>query len=91
MVGFGPPPSRKARRKRWRRQIQRQHDGSLTVAKFCRPLGISDAAMIVFMGSPESTDPVYAGFRPRSLSQTLGPRSARSVQRAALLSVAQKS
>jgi hypothetical protein len=41
MVGFGPPASRLARRKWWRRQIQRQKDGSLTVAEFCRRLGVS--------------------------------------------------
>jgi transposase-like protein len=41
MVGFGPPASRQARRKWWRRQIQRQKDGSLTVAEFCRRLGVS--------------------------------------------------
>ena len=41
MVGFGPPASRQARREWWRRQIQRQNDGSLTVAEFCRRLGVS--------------------------------------------------
>jgi hypothetical protein len=41
MVGFGPPVSRQARRERWHRQIQRQHDGSLTIAEFCRRLGVS--------------------------------------------------
>ena len=41
MVGFGPPVSRQARREWWRRQVQRQKDGSLTVAEFCRRLGVS--------------------------------------------------
>src|SRR5262245_6400524 len=41
MVGFGPPASRQARREWWRRQIQRQNEGSLTVAEFCRRLGVS--------------------------------------------------
>jgi transposase-like protein len=41
MVGFGPPTSRQARREWWRRQIQRQNDGRLTVAGFCRRLGVS--------------------------------------------------
>jgi transposase-like protein len=41
MVGFGPPASRQARRRWWRRQIQRQKDGSLTVAEFCSRLGVS--------------------------------------------------
>ena len=41
MVGFGPPASRHARREWWRRQIQHQKDGSLTIAEFCRRLGVS--------------------------------------------------
>ena len=41
MVGFGPPASRQARREWWRRQIQRQNDGRLSVAEFCRRLGVS--------------------------------------------------
>jgi transposase-like protein len=41
MSGFGPPASRQARREWWRRQIQRQKDGSLTVTEFCRRLGVS--------------------------------------------------
>jgi hypothetical protein len=41
MVGFGPPASRQARREWWRRQIQRQTQGSLTVAEFCRRRGVS--------------------------------------------------
>ena len=41
MVGFGPPASRQARREWWRRQIQRQNEGSLSVAEFCRRLGVS--------------------------------------------------
>ena len=40
MVGFGPPASHQARREWWRRQIQRQTEGSLTVAEFCRRLGV---------------------------------------------------
>jgi Transposase len=41
MLGFGPPANRQARREWWRRQIQRQQDGNLTVAAFCRRLGVS--------------------------------------------------
>ena len=41
MLGFGPPANRQARQEWWRRQIQRQQDGSLTVAEFCRRLGVS--------------------------------------------------
>jgi hypothetical protein len=41
MLGFGPPANRQARQEWWRRQIQRQKDGDLTVAEFCRRLGVS--------------------------------------------------
>ena len=41
MVGFGPPASRQVRREWWRRRILRQQDGSLTIAEFCRRLGVS--------------------------------------------------
>jgi transposase-like protein len=41
MLGFGPPANRQARLEWWRRQIQRQKDGKLTVAAFCRRLGVS--------------------------------------------------
>ena len=41
MLGFGPPADRKARCQWWRRQIQRQQEGSFTVAEFCRRLGVS--------------------------------------------------
>jgi transposase-like protein len=43
MLGFGPPANRRAREEWWRRQIQRQQDGSLSVAEFCRRLGVSTA------------------------------------------------
>jgi transposase-like protein len=33
--------NRPARREWWRRQIQRQNDGKLSVAEFCRRLGVS--------------------------------------------------
>jgi Transposase len=41
MLGFGPPASRSARREWWRRRIQRQKEGSRSVAEFCRRLGVS--------------------------------------------------
>src|SRR3954462_1752514 len=41
MLGFGPPANRQARHELWRRQIQRQNEGNLTVAEFCRRLGVS--------------------------------------------------
>ena len=41
MLGFGPPANRRERHEWWRRQIQRQQDGSLSIAEFCRRLGVS--------------------------------------------------
>jgi hypothetical protein len=41
MLGFGPPANPQARLEWWRRQIRRQNDGNLTVAEFCRRLGVS--------------------------------------------------
>jgi transposase-like protein len=41
MLGFGPPADRQARQEWWRRQIQRQRDGTLSIAEFCRRLGVS--------------------------------------------------
>ena len=41
MFGFGPPVDRQGRRDWWRRQIERQKDSKLTVADFCRRLGVS--------------------------------------------------
>ena len=41
MVGLGPPATCQARREWWRRQVQRQKDGSLTVVEFCRRLRVS--------------------------------------------------
>src|SRR5262245_36151861 len=41
MLGFGPPADRRARHGWWHRQIQRQEEGSLSIAEFCRRLGVS--------------------------------------------------
>jgi transposase-like protein len=41
MLGFGPPANRQARLEWWRRQIRCQKDGNLSVAEFCRRLGVS--------------------------------------------------
>jgi transposase-like protein len=41
MLGFGPPAIRRARQEWWRCQMQRQQDGNLSVAEFCRRLGVS--------------------------------------------------
>ena len=62
MVGFGPPASRQARREWWRRQIQRQKGGSLTVAEFCRRLGVSTVTFYAwkrrFREAPPAFPPV---------------------------------
>ena len=57
MVGFGPPASRQARRRWWRRQIQRQKEGSLTVAEFCRRLGVSTVTFYAWKRRLRETPP----------------------------------
>ena len=70
MLGFGPPASRQARREWWRRQIQRQQDGRLTVAEFCRRLGVSTVTFYVwkrrFREAPSASalDPERPSARP---------------------------
>jgi transposase-like protein len=62
MVGFGPPASLSARREWWRRQIQRQKEGSLSVAEFCRRLGVSTVTFYAwkrrFREAPPAFPPV---------------------------------
>jgi transposase-like protein len=41
MFGIGPPANPQARRRWWRRQIERQAQSNLTVAEFCRRSGVS--------------------------------------------------
>src|SRR5260370_41405220 len=41
MLAFRQPTSREERREWWRRQISRQQSPNLSVAEFCRQLGIS--------------------------------------------------
>ena len=68
MVGFGPPASRQARREWWRRQIQRQTDGSLTVTAFCRRIGVSTVTFYAWKRrlreSPPAPSPGRASARP---------------------------
>jgi transposase-like protein len=63
MVGFGPPASRQARREWWRRQIQRQKEGSLSVAEFCRCLGVSTVTFYAWKRRFREAPPA---FPPRS-------------------------
>jgi hypothetical protein len=71
MVGFGPPASRPARREWWRRQIQRQNEGRLTVTEFCRRLGVSTVTFYAwkrrFRGAPPASllVPEKPSARPR--------------------------
>ena len=60
MVGFGPLASRQRRREWWRRQLQRQHEGSLTVAEFCRRLGISTVTFYAWKRRFREAPPVTA-------------------------------
>ena len=68
MVGFGPPANRQARRQWWRRQIQRQMDGSLTVTEFCRRIGASTVTFYAWKRrlreSPPAPSPGRASARP---------------------------
>jgi transposase-like protein len=59
MVGFGPPASLQARREWWRRQIQRQKDGSLTVAGFCRRLGVSTVTFYAWKRRLREAPPAF--------------------------------
>jgi transposase-like protein len=59
MLGFGPPANRRARQEWWRRQIQRQQEGSLSIAEFCRRLGVSTVTFYAwkrrFRETPEAS------------------------------------
>jgi transposase-like protein len=76
MVGFGPPASRQARRQWWRRQIQRQEEGSLTVAEFCRRLGVSTVTFYAWRRrlreSPRASSLVPEGSSPRPMHEANG-------------------
>ena len=59
MLGFGPPADRRARQEWWRRQVERQQEGGLSVAQFCRRLGVSTVTFYAwkrrFRGAPPAT------------------------------------
>ena len=57
MLGFGPPANRRARQEWWRRQIQRQQDGSLSIAEFCRRLGVSTVSFYAWRRRLRETPP----------------------------------
>jgi transposase-like protein len=65
MLGFGPPADRKRRCHWWRRQIQCQQEGSLTVADFCRRLGVSTVTFYAWKRR----------FREAPAASPLGPAS----------------
>jgi transposase-like protein len=67
MVGFGPPASRQARREWWRRQIQRQKEGSLTVAEFCRRLGVSTVTFYAWKRRLHEAPPAFPPVPERPL------------------------
>jgi transposase-like protein len=76
MLGFGPPADRQARREWWRRHVQRQIDSNLSVAQFCRRLGVSavtfyswkrrfrDEAPVAASATAKSDDTSVAAFLP---------------------------
>ena len=81
MVGFGPPARRQARREWWRRQIQRQEDGGLTVAEFCRRLGVSRVTFYAWKVSirPARVERSALGDHPDLPGRVRGPhRNAKS-------------
>src|SRR5512135_1809104 len=77
MLGFGPPANRQARCEWWRRQIQRQKDSRLSVAEFCRRLGVSTVTFYAwkrrFREAPAASQPVSGKrlFRSNLLSAHL--------------------
>ena len=76
MFGFGPPASRQARREWWRRQIQRQKEGRLTVSEFCRSLGVSTVTFYAwkrrFREAPPAFPPVPERPSARSMPEANG-------------------
>ena len=44
MLGFGRPADQQARRQWWRRQVERHHNSNLSVAEFCRRLGVGEVS-----------------------------------------------
>ena len=58
MLRFGPPAARKERCQWWRRQIQHQQEGSLTVAEFCRRLGVSTVSFYAWKRRFREAPPV---------------------------------
>lgn len=67
MLGFGPPANRQARHDWWRRQIQRQNESRLSVAEFCRQLGVSPVTFYAwkrrFQQAPVAALPTSPGQR----------------------------
>jgi len=57
MLGFGPPANRRERQQWWRRQIQRQQDGRLSIAEFCRRLGVSTVSFYAWRRRLRETTP----------------------------------
>src|ERR1700730_8759154 len=84
MVGCGPQASRSARREWWRRQIQRQTEGSLTVAAFCRRLGVSTVTFYAwkrrFRESPTTPSLVPEGPSPPPIHEANGASTSAFLQ-----------
>jgi hypothetical protein len=76
MYGFGPPASRQARREWWRRQIQRQQESTVSVAEFCRRLGVSTVSFYAWkrrFREPPAPAPIPAQKPATQASLTANP------------------
>ena len=80
MLRFGPPANRRARQEWWRRQIQRQQDGSLSIAEFCRQLGVSTVTFYAwrrrFSEAPSASPLISEGPAARSSTANGAPAPA---------------
>jgi hypothetical protein len=61
MLAFRQPTSREERREWWRRQISRQQSANLSVAEFCRQLGISATTFYYWKRRVEQAPRTAAG------------------------------
>jgi hypothetical protein len=61
MLGFRQRASREERREWWRRQLTRQQSADLSVAEFCRQLGVSVATFYYWKRRVDEAPPTPAG------------------------------
>lgn len=67
MIAIGRPRDQVTRREWWRRQIERQRNGSTTVVDFCRQLGVSQQSFYHWKrrlyGTPTAAGPRQSATR----------------------------